>query len=66
LELDSKTTSGSDKSNFDNKIFDVVLNLNSLNQNKDALGNLKKKAVRKVEKEREMKSMDRGPPGMPP
>ncbi len=38
--------------NYGDKIFDLVLNLNSLNQNKDALGDLKQK------KEQERKEME--------
>lgn len=37
--------------NYGDKIFDLVLNLNSLNQNKDALGDLKQK---KEQERREM------------
>ena len=38
--------------NYGDKIFDLVLNLNSLNQNKDALGDLKQK------KEQERKEIE--------
>ena len=42
LEHLANTKSDQDSVNYKDKIFDLVLNLNSLNQNKDAFGSLKK------------------------
>ena len=44
LEIGAYHKKDQNSVNYDDKIFDLVLNLNSLNQNKDALGNLKKQA----------------------
>ena len=47
-----------DAINQRSKIFDLVLNLNSLNQNKDALQQLKEIAVKQKEVERSMPVYD--------
>lgn len=53
LEHDANSKSDQDSVNYKDKIFDLVLNLNSLNQNKDAFGSLKKATADEEEKRKE-------------
>jgi len=53
--------------NFENKIFDLVLNLNTLNENQDGLQEMKGKMKKKKKKEQdESKKMMERAPGMAP